>query len=150
MNNYHFTVVIRDARFDMVDLEDRLFEAGCDDALVCSYNNTVYLEFDREAESAAYAIKSALDNIRSAGFKALVVEENGYATLSEMAERAGMSRQALSLYAQNKRGDGQFPTPVYGLSSKAALWFWPEVATWLYQKGKLAQAPYDVAHTTVS
>ena len=65
MNTYHFTIVIRDARADMPGLEDSLFNAGCDDALVCSHNQTVYLEFDREADSAATAIRSALDNIRT-------------------------------------------------------------------------------------
>ncbi|MBF7683876.1 XRE family transcriptional regulator [Acinetobacter sp. B5B] len=149
MDIYHFTIVIRDARYQMSELEDRLFEAGCDDALLCSYNDTVYLEFDREAESAEVAIKSALANIRTAGFKELVVEENGYASLSEMADRAGMSRQAFSLYAKNQRGDGNFPTPIYGLASKTALYSWPEVATWLYQQGKLPKTHYDVARMSV-
>lgn len=145
MDMYHFTIVIRDARYQLSDLENRLFEAGCDDALLCSYNDTVYLEFDREAESAEIAIKSALQDIRAAGFKELIVEENGYASLSEMADRAGMSRQAFSLYAKNQRGDGNFPPPVYGLSSKIALYSWPEVATWLYHQGKLAKTHYDIS-----
>lgn len=148
MNTYHFTIVIRDARYELDDLEDCLFKAGCDDALVCSYNGTVYLEFDRESETAEQAVKSALANIRNAGFKELVVEENGYASLAEMAERAGLSRQAFSLYAKNQRGDGKFPTPVYGLSSKTALYSWPEVATWLYRQGKLSQTHYDVSRVS--
>ncbi|WP_353163854.1 XRE family transcriptional regulator [Acinetobacter guillouiae] len=145
MNTYHFTIVIRDARPNIENLEDKLFEAGCDDALICSSNSTVYLEFDREASSAAEAINSAFENIQSAGFNQLVLEENGVASLSEMAERAGLSRQALSLYALNKRGDGLFPTPIYGLSTKSPLWSWPEVATWLFKQGKLAKDQYDVA-----
>ncbi|MEZ5435536.1 MAG: hypothetical protein R3E67_02730 [Pseudomonadales bacterium] len=130
----------------MKGLEDRLFEAGCNDALVCSYNESVYLEFDREADSAETAIKTALANIRTAGFKQLVVQEAGVASLAEMAERAGITRAALSLYAKNKRGDGNFPPPVYGVSSGSALYPWPEVAAWLYKQGKLPQALYEVAH----
>lgn len=149
MNTYHFTIVVRDAPCDLSKIEDQFFEAGCDDALLCSYNDTVYLEFDREAESAEHAIKTALDNIRSLGFKDLIVEEQGYSTLSEMAERAEMSRQALSLYAQNKRGNGNFPRPMYGLSSKSAMYSWPEVATWLFQQGKLKKTHYDVAKTAI-
>ena len=57
MNTYHFTVVVRDARSDLADLEDSFFEAGCDDALLCTYNDTVYLEFDREAHDAVTAIQ---------------------------------------------------------------------------------------------
>lgn len=150
MSNYHFTIVVRDAHSDLSELEDKFFEAGCDDALLCSYNNTIYLEFDREAENAEQAINSALDNIRSLGFNDLIVEEQGYSTLAEMAERAGMSRQALSLYAQNKRGDGKFPRPMYGLASKSTMYFWPEVATWLFNQGKLNKNHYEVAHTAIS
>lgn len=150
MNNYHFTIVVRDARSDLAELEDKFFEAGCDDALLCSYNDTIYLEFDREAESAKQAITSALDNIRSLGFKELIVEEQGYSTLAEMAERAGMTRQALSLYAKNKRGDGNFPRPMYGLASKSTMYFWPEVATWLFKQGKLNKNHYEVANTAIS
>ena len=60
MTIYHFTVIVRDA-FDSLDnLEDQFFEAGCDDALLCSYNDTIYLEFDREATNAQTAITSAI------------------------------------------------------------------------------------------
>lgn len=149
MNNYHFTIVVRDARSDLSELEDKFFEAGCDDALLCSYNGTVYLEFDREAESAEIAIKSALENIQSLGYKDLVVEEKGFSTLAEMAERAGMTRQALSLYAQNKRGDGSFPKPMYGLASKSTMYSWPEVATWLFEQGKLNRSHYEVANAAI-
>ncbi|WP_180102186.1 XRE family transcriptional regulator [Acinetobacter sp. YH12126] len=149
MNNYHFTVVVRDARSDLSELEDKFFEAGCDDALLCTYNGTVYLEFDREAESAEFAIQSALENIQSLGYKDLIVEEKGFSTLAEMAERAGMTRQALSLYAQNKRGDGSFPKPMYGLASKSTMYSWPEVATWLFEQGKLNRSHYEVANAAI-
>ncbi|HEX5361377.1 MAG TPA: XRE family transcriptional regulator [Fluviicoccus sp.] len=145
MNTYHFTIVIRDARTDMPDLEDRLFTAGCDDALVCSHNQTVYLEFDREADSAEIAIRSALDNIRAAGFHDPVIQEAGVSSLAEMAQRAGVTRAALSLYAKNKRGDGHFPAPMYGVAAGSALYSWPEVAEWLYKQGTLGQAEYEVA-----
>jgi transcriptional regulator with XRE-family HTH domain len=83
--------------------------------LLCSYNDTIYLEFDREAINAQKAITSALADIRKLGFNDLIVEEHGFATLAEMAERANLTRQALSLYALGKRGKGQFPRPMYGL-----------------------------------
>ena len=149
MNTYHFTIVVRDAYLDLVDLEDQFYEAGCDDALLCSYNETIYVEFDRKAESASIAIKSALDSIRGLGFNDLIVEEQGFSTLAEMAERSGISRQALSLYAQNKRANGNFPKPMYGLSSKSAMYLWSEVATWLFMQGKLDKAQYEVATANI-
>lgn len=149
MSIYHFTIVVRDASSDLADLEDQFFEAGCEDALLCQYNGTVYLEFDREAKSAIEAITSALDSIRTLGFKDLIIEEQGFSTLAEMAERAGISRQALSLYAQNKRGNGNFPKPMYGLASRSAMYLWSEVATWLFKQGKLDQEKYEVATVNV-
>lgn len=149
MSIYHFTIVVRDANSNLADLEDQFFEVGCEDALLCEYNDTIYLEFDRESDQAIHAIQSALDEIKSLGFKDLIVEEQGFSTLSEMAERAGMSRQALSLYAQNKRGNGNFPKPMYGLASKSAMYLWSEVATWLFQQGKLDQAQYEVATVNI-
>ena len=142
MNTYRFSILIRDA--DLHDLEDRLYEAGCDDALLCFYNQTPYLEFDREAESAEAAVRSALSNIRAAGFANLVLQESGVATLSEMAARAGLTRAALSNYATGKRGGG-FPAPMYGVGSGSALYSWPEVAGWLHRHGQLSQAQYDIA-----
>lgn len=50
------------------ELEDRLFESGCDDALLSMKNGRVYLTFDREAESREDAIESALRNIVGAGY----------------------------------------------------------------------------------
>ena len=149
MKDYHFTIVVRDANQALEQLEDQFYEAGCDDALLCSYNDTIYLEFDREAESAELAIQSAIDNILSLGFKDLVIEEQGFSTLSEMADRAGITRQALSLYAQNKRGGGDFPRPMYGLSSKITMYYWPEVATWLFKNNKINKAVYDVANAQI-
>ena len=127
MSTYHFTIVVRDAYVDMPDIEDTFYEAGCDDALLCHYNDTVYLEFDREADNAEQAIKSALENIRSLGFKQLVVQEGGVSTLSEMAERAGLTRAALSQYAKSKRGCGDFPKPVYGVATGSALYSWAKI-----------------------
>ena len=95
------------------------------------------------------AIRSALTDIRKLGYQDLIVEEQGFSTLSEMAERASLSRQVLSLYALNKRGDGNFPKPMYGLSSKSAMYSWPEVATWLFNQGKLDKEHYEVASAIV-
>lgn len=145
MNSYHFTIVVRDALLTMTDLEDKFFEVGCDDALVCSYDDTVYLEFDREAENAETAITSAITDIKMAGFHDLVIQEGGVSSLAEMAERAGLTRMAMSNYAHQKRGDGNFPKPVYGVTSGSGLYQWAEVAEWLYSQGKLDKPQYEVA-----
>lgn len=144
MNLYHFTVLIRDANKQTENLEDRLFESGCDDALICYHNQTVYLEFDREAENAKIAIDSALENIRNAGFADLVVQESGYSSLAEIAQRSGLSRATISNYANGKRYS-DFPAPVYGVASGSALYSWREVARWLFNHQQLSPAQAELA-----
>lgn len=143
---FEFTLVLgAKASPDMPDLEDKLFEAGCDDALVCAYGSTVYLEFCREATSAKAAINSAIRDVRSAGFNILSIEEGGCASISEMSLRAGLTRSALNNYLKGQRGSKDFPRPVYGLSTKSPQFKWPEVANWLYKHQKVEKSVADVA-----
>lgn len=146
MTLYHFSILIRDADKSTPNLEDKLFNAGCDDALICFYNQTVYLEFDRYAETAQLAIQSAFDNIRQAGFSDLVLQESGVSSLSEIATRSGLTRAAISNYANGKRAK-DFPRPVYGVASGSALYSWKEVANWLYQNNKISKMQWEVAET---
>jgi hypothetical protein len=46
---------------------DRLFNAGCNDALLCVQNNILYIDFNREANSYDEAVDSAKKNIESIG-----------------------------------------------------------------------------------
>lgn len=66
---FAFTVILDGLRDTTQELEDRLFEAGCDDASLCRRDGIVYLEFDRHCESLAEAIGSAVRDITSAGCK---------------------------------------------------------------------------------
>lgn len=49
------------------DYDDRLYGAGCDDALVTVIDGRLLVEFDRLASSREDAIQSAIANIREAG-----------------------------------------------------------------------------------
>ena len=42
---------------------DRLFEAGCDDALVGSADGVQFIVFDRDAASFDVAVSSAVENV---------------------------------------------------------------------------------------
>lgn len=48
--NHHFLLVLRDVNENTPALEDVLFEAGCDDALISYKYGIVSLTFDRKAE----------------------------------------------------------------------------------------------------
>lgn len=149
MNTYHFTIIVRDANAFDDELDDVLFEAGCDDALICRVDDVVYLEFDRVSDTAKNAIMTAFDNLNQAGFYDLILQEKGVTSLAEMAKRLGVSRSAMSHYAKNKRGQGNFPKPVAILSG-SNLYAWREVADWLYQQNKLPKTDYDIAHVDIT
>lgn len=96
---YQFTLVLKNVDEKTAGLEDSLYEAGCDDALINYRNSAVYLEFDREAGSLEDAVVSAIKNVRSATIDADVasVAPENLVTESEIAKRLNLSRQTISL-----------------------------------------------------
>lgn len=138
---YQFTLVLDGVDDTTPNLEDALFEAGCDDALINYKNGTVYLDFDRESQNLEKAIISAIKAVESihmdTTIKILSVAPEHLVTLSDIAERVSMTRQAISLYMLGARGMGSFPKPVLKISNKSPLWRWSTVAEWFYQQGNI-------------
>jgi hypothetical protein len=66
MKNHSFTVSFSGIDYDIPNIEDLLFDAGCDDALLHSRGGKMYLAFDREALSYEQVVESAIKNIESA------------------------------------------------------------------------------------
>lgn len=62
---FQFTLVLKHANDKIKNLEDSLFEAGCDDALINFRNDAVYLDFDREAMNLEDAVVSAINDVKS-------------------------------------------------------------------------------------
>jgi predicted DNA-binding transcriptional regulator AlpA len=131
---FQFTLVLKNVDDTHPDLEDSLFEAGCDDALVHFRNGAVYLEFDRKALSLEEAVISAIKDVQSSSVEAEVasIGPENLVTESEMAKRLEVSRQTVSLWISGKRRKS-FPKPVMRLSEKSPLWNWSEVVHWLYK-----------------
>ncbi len=139
-NLYQFTLILDGVDEKTPGLEDALFEAGCDDALINYKNGAVYLDFDREDEDLERAIISAIKNIESANIGATIVSvaPEHLVSLSDIAGRVSMTRQAVSLLIQGARGKGDFPKPILKISNKSPLWRWSAVAEWFYQHGKIS------------
>ncbi len=76
IKNFEFTIYFKDLKASHQCVEDRLYEAGCDDALLCSINNNLYLEFERKALSLDLAIQNALRNIETAGCQSIRIHVN--------------------------------------------------------------------------
>src|SRR4051812_27948478 len=66
MNSYSFVLLIRGADVLAEQHADALFEAGCADALFGERGGSQFADFDREADSFARAIGSAIHDIESA------------------------------------------------------------------------------------
>jgi len=130
---FEFTLVLKNVDETTPDLEDSLYEAGCDDALINFRNGAVYLDFDREAVSLEEAVISAIKAVKSSSVDAEVasVAPENLVTESEIAKRLNKSRQIISLWIKGERRK-LFPHPVMRLAEKSPLWSWSEVVTWLF------------------
>tara|TARA_R110002167_G_scaffold57840_8_gene163920 strand:- start:148089 stop:148643 length:555 start_codon:yes stop_codon:yes gene_type:complete len=139
MKTFSFSLVLGGVNTNTPNLEDALFEAGCDDALVCFYGNTVYLEFDRDADNFNSAILSAIKAIEAAGIgaKVISVDAGDYVGISDISALSNITKQSIALLKDGKRGAGNFPSPVQRLTSQQPLWRWGDVANWLAANNKI-------------
>ncbi len=115
-------------------IEDALFEAGCDDALLSFRNQVPYLEFDRQVETLEEAILSAIQAVETTplGIRVLRVEPNPFVSIPDIARRALLSLEQVERLMRSPRHGTRFPTPVFDLDGKCPVWKWAEVANWLW------------------
>lgn len=71
---YEFTIILSGVNQVTSEMEDAIFEAGCNDALLGMRNGSVFLDFDRDAVSSIVAISSAIASIIKAGYKVERIE----------------------------------------------------------------------------
>lgn len=138
MKTYEFSVIASGLDHNADDFEDRFYEAGCDDALVAFQKGHIIVDFAREANSIEEAIASAVENVRSTGASVDRVEPDPLVNLSEIADRTGTSRSAVSHYAKGTRGQG-FPAPVAKVTDESPLWSWAAVARWFVARDQLTK-----------
>lgn len=128
MAEYGFTLIIDG---DVESHLDELFEAGCDDATFGRVDGVQYADFDREAETLADAIASALHEVESIpGLRVRRVEPDDFVTVAEIANRLHRTRESVRLLITKKRGKRDFPAPVSHLRKRTRLWRWSDVAAW--------------------
>jgi hypothetical protein len=133
VKTFRFTLILKNVDENTSLLEDSLYAANCDDALINFRGGAVYMDFDREAPSLEEAVISAIKNVKSASIEAEIasVAPENLVTESEIAKRLNKSRQIISLWIRGNRRKS-FPHPVMRLSEKSPLWNWSEVTKWLY------------------
>lgn len=133
-DTYNF-VLILEGDVSSVDVLDRLFGAGLDDATFGEIDGTSMAEFDREAPSFEEAVVSAIEDIERAGPELRVarVAPDDLVTATAIAGRTGRTRQSINQLIAGDRGPGGFPAPVAHVDAKTRLWRWTEVSEWFEQ-----------------
>jgi hypothetical protein len=130
VTSYEFTLKLnREVTDDELDL---LYEAGCDDAGIETGPLGAFADFDREAPSLAHAIASAARDIEKVpGLRAVGVYCDNMVNMLGIAERAGVSREAVRLWSIGRRGPGGFPKPAMITAGGEQIWEWLQVAPWI-------------------
>lgn len=136
MKTHKFAIIASGVDPNNEELENRFYEAGCDDATISFQKGLLILEFSREAKNFAHAIISAFEDVHKAGAKVERFEPDHLVSLSDIAERSGLSKAAISLYCKGERGR-EFPTPTVRVTSDSPLWDWVDVSRWMHSNEKV-------------
>jgi len=120
---------------------DALYEAGCDDATPSIRSGRMFLTFSRNAILISEAILSAISDVHKAkiGAEILRVDDCNLVTQSEIGHRSRRSRQQIHQYITGERGPGNFPPPACNINDNHSLWYWCEVANWLYENNLIKE-----------
>ena len=76
MTKYEFTLILKSAQELTEQIADELYDAGCDDGTPGTCNGVFSIDFHREADSLETALRSAIANVKSAGYEVERVEIN--------------------------------------------------------------------------
>lgn len=138
---FEFTLLLEGISEINEDIENALFESGCDDCTISMRFGRVYLTFSRSAASLKNAIISGICNVRDSQIQASVlrVDQSDLITQSEIARRIDRSRQLVGLYINGSRGPGGFPPPACNIADGAPLWQWSEVTHWLFENSLIKE-----------
>ncbi len=79
MTKYEFALVLKGPLELTDDIADALFEAGCDDGTPGACEGVFSIDFHREAESLEQAIRSAIGDVKAAGYQVERAEIPAYA-----------------------------------------------------------------------
>lgn len=139
---------------DLPELSDELAEklyARLPDATVSQRDGAVYLSFDRERQSLATAVVSAIRSLERLGLRADRIVADDLVTPSEIAARIGRSRESIRLLIEGERGPGMFPPPA-DVVGRQRFWRWRDVGRWFaeYDRREPADSSFDAFAAAVN
>ena len=131
-------------------LETRLFESGCDDALLgLGQKGRLALELTREAASAHEAITSAMADVKRAIPDARLIEVGpDLVGVTDIAELFAFSRQNMRKLLQSHIAT--FPLPLHE-GRASSLWHLAEVLEWFqtHQRRSIDETLREVARISM-
>jgi hypothetical protein len=146
---FTLTFALGSREADADALIERLGAAGCDDAVVgVGRRGRLALEFNREAESAARAVGSAVAGVRSAVPDAVLIEASpDLVGLTDVASLLGVTRQNVRKLIVSC--DAPEPVPVH--AGKPTIWRLAGVLRWLAREKSYPVSPelLEVAAATM-
>jgi len=150
MNEFEFTLkfTIPDDAADRDTFVERLYESGCDDALIgVGQPGRLALQFNRHANTAMDALKSAILDIRKVFPDAKLTEANpDLVGLTDLAQLLGFSRQNMRKLMLTH--ETSFPSPLH--DGRVKLWHLDNILGWFDSKQARTIDPslLDVARIT--
>jgi hypothetical protein len=137
---HDFTLVLTGISELTDRVEDGILKT-CDDATLAMRAGRPFLTFSRTAASMKDAILSAIEDVRKAdvGADVLRVDYCNLVTQADIARKIGRSRQLVHQYMLGIRGPGSFPSPACEICDGQMLWFWCEVAYWLWENNMVKE-----------
>jgi hypothetical protein len=111
---------------------EALYEAGCADASVETGALGTMLDFSRESPTLPEALVSAVRDVEKVpGLHAVGIACDNMVSQLVIADRVGVTREAVRLWATAQRGPGGFPPCALVTSGGEQVWDWQQVAEWL-------------------
>jgi hypothetical protein len=86
MRKYDFQVILAGVEEITEEISNALYEAGCDDGTPFSTRGVAAVGFTREANSLEEAVRSAIADIKNAGFTVARVESPDQPVFSRINE----------------------------------------------------------------
>lgn len=150
MPEYDFTLKFKLPNFYSSEIYvDKLYESGCDDALIgIGKEGCVALNFTRDSVSAYRAISSAIENVKEAIPEAALINVSpDLVGVTDIANLLQCSRQ--NIRKLMLKDNPQCPPPVY--EGAQSIWHLAEILTWLveHQDYLIKESLIETAKTTM-
>lgn len=145
MNTYAVSVIV-----EGFDMDSEYQNAGLEclsyDAIVSSTAGLTIVDADVDAASEVDAILQLISDLRSLNVTVVRLDAM-LVSVSEVADRTGVSRETARLWATGQRRDG-FPAP-FTVVGSSLYWAWSDVVEWATSEGIACEGATPVSYVVV-